>query len=197
MSQQQELLDIVHRIEDSSLQTVPNFLTVLLASHNPWLETAVSAMKSPEGVRKILTLMATYQSEHTAEEWALEVSKRIYINEIKTVIQKVHGLHFNAQQATTGNIMEFSLEKIANKFRSMMPNTWTLMQTLLDVHGEARRHAKPLKEAVRYHKQHDPDADTNEPEGDSTSESETEGERKEGGSTQARRRNSAILQIVS
>ena len=91
---------------------MPNFLAVLLASHNPWLETAVSAMKSPEGVRKILTLMAMYQSGQMAEEWALEVSKRIYVNEIKTVIQKVHGLHFNAQQAMTENIMEFSLKKL-------------------------------------------------------------------------------------
>ena len=79
----------------------------------------------------------------------------------------------------------------------MMPNTWTLMQTLLDVHGEAHQCAKPLKEAVCYHKQHDPDVDTNEPKGDSTSESETVGERKEGGSTQARWHNSAILQIIS
>ena len=100
MSYQPMLLWIVHLIESSSLQTVPNFLTALLESHNPELETAVSAIKSPNGIRKILTLMAAYQSDGTAEMWALEMSQRIYVNEVKTVIHKVHGLHFNAHGAT-------------------------------------------------------------------------------------------------
>src|SRR5258706_15990280 len=71
-----------------------------LESHNPELETVVSAIKSPNGIRKILTLMAAYQSDGTAEMWALEMSQRIYVNEVKTVIHKVHGLHFNAHGAT-------------------------------------------------------------------------------------------------
>ena len=116
---------------------MPNFLAALLESHNPELETAVSAIKSPNGIRKILTLMAAYQSDSAVEMWALEMSQRIYVNEVKMVIHKVHGLHFNAHSATAEDITNFSLEKIIHKFCDVMPKTWTLMQTLLDVNGEA------------------------------------------------------------
>ena len=80
-----------------------------------------------------------------------------------------------------------------------MPKTWTLMQTLLDVNGEACQHAKPLKVGVDYYKQHDPEADPGKLAEDSMSESETEsegGSMKEG-RTQVRWCNTALLQIVS
>ncbi len=137
MLYQPMLLWIVHFIESSSLQTVPNFLTALLESHNPELETVVPAIKSPNGIRKILTLMAAYQSDGAVEMWALEMSQRIYVNEVKMVIHKVHGLHFNACSTTAEDITNFSLEKIIHKFCDVTPKTWTLMQTLLDVNGEA------------------------------------------------------------
>src|SRR5260370_29417401 len=110
MSHQPTILQIVHLIKSSALQTVPNFLEalLLLESHNPLFETAVSAIKSPNGIRKILTLMATYQSDGMADEWALEMSQRIYVNKIKTVIQKVNGLHFNACTTTAEDITNFS-----------------------------------------------------------------------------------------
>ena len=112
MLHQTTLLQIVCLIEGSSPQMVPNFLAALLESHNPQLESAASVARSPNGIRKILTLMATYQSDSTAKEWALEMSQRIYVNKIKTVIQKAHGLHFNAHSTTAEDITNFSLEKI-------------------------------------------------------------------------------------
>src|SRR5258708_39491160 len=96
MSLQPTLLKIVDLIESSSLQTVPNFLAALLQSHDPKLHPVASAVKSPTGMNKILRLMTMYQSEGTVDNRAFELSQRIYVNEIKTVIQKRHSLHFSA-----------------------------------------------------------------------------------------------------
>ena len=143
--------------------------------------------------------MAAYQSDGAVEMWALEMSQRIYVNEVKMVIHKVHGLHFNACSTTAEDITNFSLEKIIHKFCDVTPKTWTLMQTLLDVNGEACQHAKLLKVGVDYYKQHDPEADPGELAEDSMSESETEseGESMKEGHTQVRWCNMALLQIVS
>src|SRR5260370_15210863 len=152
MSLQPTLLKIVDLIKSSSLQTVPNFLATLLQSHDPKLHPVASAIKSPTGMNKILRLMTMYQSEGTVENWALELSQRIYINEIKTVIQKVHGLHFNACSATADDMTNFSLENMIDKFHGITPKTWALVQDLLDANGDAQRWAKPPKEPVNYQK---------------------------------------------
>ena len=81
--------------------------------------------------------MNAHQIDSTAEKWALELSQKIYVNEIKTVIQKVHRLHFNARTATADDITNFSLEKIINTFHGVTPKTWALVQGLLDANREA------------------------------------------------------------
>ncbi len=138
MSHQPTLLKIVDLIKGSSLCTILNFLAALLENHDPWLQSAALATKSPSGMRKILQLMSAHQIDSMAEKWALELSQKIYVNEIKTVIQKVHGLHFNACTATADDITNFSLEKIINTFCGVTPKTWALVQGLLDANREAR-----------------------------------------------------------
>ena len=137
MSHQQTLLNIVDIIEGSSLCTIPNFLAAILENHNPWLQATVSATKSPSGISKILQLMSAHHTDNIVEKWALELLQKMYINEIKTVIQKVHGLHFNACTATADDITNFSLEKIINTFHGVTPKTWVLVQGLLDANREA------------------------------------------------------------
>src|SRR5260370_17352547 len=153
------LVKIVYLIESSVLQTVPNFLGGLLQSHDPKLHPVALAIKSPTGMNKILRMMTMYQSEGMVENWALELSQRIYINEIKTVIQKVHGLHFNAHSTTADDMTNFSLENMIDKFCGITPKTWALVQDLLDANGDARRQAKPPKEVANYQKRHDPNID--------------------------------------
>src|SRR5260370_17815692 len=104
---QPTLLKIVDLIESSSLQTVPNFLATLLQSHDPKLHPVASAIKSPTRMNKILRLMTMYQSEGMVDNWALELSQRIYVNEIKTVIQKENALNFNACSATPNDMTNF------------------------------------------------------------------------------------------
>src|SRR5260370_38522191 len=109
------LVKIVYLIESSVLQTVPNFLGGLLQSHDPKLHPVALAIKSPTGMNKILRLMTMYQSEGTVDNWALDLSQRIYVNEIKTVIQKVHSLHLNARSRTVDNMTNFSLADMINE----------------------------------------------------------------------------------
>src|SRR5258708_13193208 len=172
MSHQPTLLKIVNLIKGSSLCTILNFLAALLENHN----RAALATKSPSGMRKILQLMSAHQIDSMAEKWALELSQKIYVNEIKTVIQKVHGLHFNACTATADDITNFSLEKIINTFHGVTPKTWALVQGLLDANREARQHTKLPKDTANYQKRHDPDADlgVNDAVEEGTSESESE-----------------------
>src|SRR5258707_12248207 len=139
MSLQPMLLKIVDLIKSSSLQTVPNFLATLLQSHDPKLHPVASAIKSPTGMNKILRLMTMYQSEGMVDNWALELSQRRSGNEIKTVIQKVHSLHFNARSATADDVTNFSLDNMIDKFCGVTPKTWSLVQDLLDANEEARR----------------------------------------------------------
>ena|SRR5258708_36234183 len=114
----QALLEIIDLIESSSLQMIPNFLIALLESRDPRLWTEATG--------------------NAVENWALDLSQRIYVNEIKTVIQSIHGLHFNAHSTMADNVTNFSLEKMIDKFRCVTPKTWTLVQSLLDANGEAR-----------------------------------------------------------
>src|SRR6266436_1793468 len=200
---QPTLLKIIDLIKSSSLQTVPNFLATLLQSHDPKLHPVASAVKSPTGMNKILRLMTMYQSEGTVDNWALELSQRIYVNEIKTVIQKVHGLHFNAHSATADDMTNFSLENMIDKFHGVTPKTWALVQDLLDANGDARRQAKPPKEVANYQKRHDPNIDPDPFEVDDegveqdTSESESgSGGKGKDGSSRAKRRNAALLRVV-
>ena len=132
--------------------------------------------------------MATHQTDGTADDWALEISQRIHVNEIKTVIQKAHSLHFNAQSAKADDVLNFSLENMITKFRNVTPRTWTLIQTLLDANGEAQRCARPLKAMIDYQKRHDPYEEPGElvngerevmSESGSKSKSESEGEGEE------------------
>ena len=197
------LLKIVNLIESSLLQTVPNFLAALLQSHDPKLHPVASAIKSPTRMNKILRLMTMYQSEGMMENWALELSQRIYVNEIKTVIQKGHSLHFNAHSATADDVTNFSLENMIDKFRHITPKTWVLVQKLLDANGDVQWCAKPPKEVANYQKWHDSnidlEADDDGVEQD-TSESESEsgsGGKGKDGSSRAKRWNAALLRVVS
>ena len=152
--------------------------------------------------------MTMYQSEGTVDNWALELSQRIYVNEIKTVIQKVHGLHFNARSATADDVTNFSLENMIDKFCGVTPKTWALVQDLLDANGDAQWWAKPPKEAANYQKQHNPNIDLDPFEVDDEgvkqdmSESESESEsgsrgKSKDGSSQAKGCNAALLRVVS
>ncbi len=67
----------------------------------------------------------------------MDLSQRIYVNEIKTVIQSMYGLDFNAHSTMADNITNFSLDKMIDKFHCVTPKTWTLVQSILDANGEA------------------------------------------------------------
>ncbi len=67
-------------------------------------------------MRNILELMVIYQINSTAEMWAMKLSQRIYVNEIKAITQKVHGLHFNAHKATADDVTGFNIKTLIDKF---------------------------------------------------------------------------------
>ncbi len=129
----------------------------------------------------------------------ITLSQKIYVNEIKTMIQKVHGLHFNACTATTDDITNFSLEKIINTFHGVTPKTWVLVQGLLDANREAWQCTKLPKDTANYQKRHDSDTDlgVNDAVEEGTSESKSKSESGgKNGSSWAKRHNAALLKVV-
>ncbi len=95
-----------------------------------------------------------------------------------------------------------------DKFCGITPKTWALVQDLLDANGDARWQAKPPKEVANYQKRHDPNIDLDPfevddegvkqdmSESESKSESGSRGKGKDS-SSQVKRRNAALLRVVS
>ena len=134
MSSDFVLTTILEQIEHSSIRTIPRLLQHLLVSDITDYQASASAIQLPMGTHLILdSLLSACPS--TVTEWAIEVAKKQFRNEMMRVSDSETGLHFKAFHARTADLMGFDLHHIARKLEDVAPLMWGVVQDLLDANS--------------------------------------------------------------
>ncbi len=90
----------------------------------------------------------------TIIDWAIEQACGRFRSEILHISRVESGLHFNASQACTADILNFDLEEIAQRLEVLAPCTWHMVQGLLNSNPVACQGRVATKSAI-YEKRHD------------------------------------------
>ncbi len=116
----------------SPIGSVIDLIEVSLSSQNRALQALVTPMKSKDGTWCILNEFLAHACRETIVDWVIEQACKTFKNEILQVSRAESGLHFNASQARTADILSFNLEDITQTFKALAPCTWHMVQGLLD-----------------------------------------------------------------
>jgi len=105
-------------------------------------------MKTKDGMRCILDALLAHACRETVIDWAIEQACGRFRSEILHISRVESGLHFNASQACTANILNFDLEEIAQMLEVLAPCTWCMVQGLLNSNPVACQGRVATKSAI-------------------------------------------------
>ena len=94
-------------------------------------------LKTQECTQLILEALSLYGSRETVMSWAVEQSCTLFKHEVLRASNVESGLHFNASNACSADILNFDLMEIAHTFKHTTPSLWGVIQTLLDANKTA------------------------------------------------------------
>ncbi|EGO00409.1 hypothetical protein SERLA73DRAFT_73133 [Serpula lacrymans var. lacrymans S7.3] len=77
-------------------------------------------------------LSLTIQMKEVVLKWAKHILEKQCIQEIRVLVRKNTGWHFNARKATTDQLEKFCMKEMAAKYKSDAPVLWDILDTLLD-----------------------------------------------------------------
>ncbi|KII86191.1 hypothetical protein PLICRDRAFT_114818 [Plicaturopsis crispa FD-325 SS-3] len=91
-------------------------------------------------------LLRNPKSSENALRWAHRVMMNTYAEDIIALVKKQSGLHFSARHATAEKLAEFSLHDMAAQMRTMAPDLWDLLDTLLRADPDTNRQRVEMEE---------------------------------------------------
>src|SRR5258708_986015 len=145
---------LIQDIQASLISSVIDLVEVSLSSQNLVLQALVTLMKFKDGTWCILNAFLAHACRETIVDWVIEQACKMFKNEILQVSRAESGLHFNASQAHTADILSFNLEDITQTFKALAPCTWHMVQDLLDSNPVAHQSRIVTKSSI-YENHHD------------------------------------------
>ena len=155
------IVHILEQIHALTFQNVSHFIAHLLSIDTPELQVYMEELKMQECTQLILEALSLYGSHETIMSWAVEQSCTLFKHEVLRASNVESGLHFNASNACSADILNFDLMKIACTFKHTAPSLWGVIQTLLDANKTVRRWKVPVG-ATSYDGHHELADDLND-----------------------------------
>ena len=148
------IVHILEQIRALAFQNISHFIAHLLSIDTPELQVYTEELKTQECTQLILEALSLYGSCKTVMSWAVEQSCTLFKHEVLRASNVESGLHFNALNARSTNILNFDLMKIAHTFKHTAPSLWGVVQMLLDANKTAHQWKVPVG-ATSYDRHHE------------------------------------------
>src|SRR5260370_5252127 len=118
------IVHILEQIHALSFQNISQFIVHLLSVDTPKLQGNMEELNTQECTWLILEALSLYGSHETVLSWAVKQSCMLFKHEVLRASNVEAGLHFNASNACSANILNFELMKIAHTFNNTAPSLW-------------------------------------------------------------------------